>query len=229
MIKGVRNAWGAFWKSLRLKFNPKVDVGHFLTFIALVAGFVGAGINAKVERDIAAKKDAGSGALRVMLHILRERNAPISIDDLYNEFASDKNRELRLDYCETDYHFRNRTIFEAAVYRLDGEHRIRFITPDRIAFRVDGPSHRDANFYPNKADAKQMLSMLNDGLHDPQMHSYELQCVAEACLKLAPGSTHALLRRSLMSTDVRQRWRAAGLVSELLPDDAKLETSSTKK
>ena len=51
-------------------FEPKIDIGHFLTFITLVLGFLGAGYNVLKSWRKKAEEDAKSGALRLLLHIL---------------------------------------------------------------------------------------------------------------------------------------------------------------
>jgi hypothetical protein len=73
-----------------LTFDSTLDVGTFLTFVALVVGFLGWAYKAIKEWRRDARRAAESGALRLLLKILREHYArgagPMSLSELRAEF-----------------------------------------------------------------------------------------------------------------------------------------------
>ena len=210
-----------------LKFEPQIDIGHFLTFITLVVGFLGAGLNAIRSWRKKARKDAESGALRLLLHILRQRGSPISLPDLMEEFELPKRRKLRKTYCGRDWHFKDKTEFEAAVYQLDWEGKIDFVSPEEITFRLD--RHRDVEqrFHPNDRDAEQMLRILRNAAMDPNVNTWDLKDIVDSSMRIAPQATATFLREMLHDSDPAIHGRAAAIIGRFIPD-AFASTSSVQ-
>lgn len=203
-----------------LPFDPKLDVGHFLTSLTLMAGFAWwLYTTTKSWRD-RSRDDARSGALRLILRILRDHGEPIAIDQLREKFHAPELRELRRAYCGRDYCFEDAPSFEAAVYRLDWEGKIDFPSSHEVVFRVDTHSQRPPTFSPTQMDAKHMLSVLQDAINDQHTSAYEVERIAEACMLTAPGETRQLLREHLQSPDPRIARKIAAALVRLLPQHA---------
>jgi hypothetical protein len=185
-----------------LNFEPKIDVGHFLTFITLTVGFLWwlySSIRARREKS---NEDARSGALRLILKILRDHSGPsIHIEQLHRQFHSPDMRDLRKAYCGRDYKFKSMPVFEAAIYRLDWEGKIAFPSSSEIAFRVDKHQGDAPKFVTTCSDRKKMLSILSDLLSRKEPTEWEIESVAETCLLVAPKETTDLLRNALNSPD----------------------------
>src|SRR5262245_51814011 len=114
-----------------LRFEDKVDVGLFLTFVTLIAGFLWWLYTTIRAWRKTGTDEARSGALRLLLRMLRERQgSPASIKSLFEEFHSPNLKALRKAYCRRDFKFKNESTFEAAIYRLDWESKIDFISSD---------------------------------------------------------------------------------------------------
>jgi hypothetical protein len=99
-----------------LTFDHEVDVGMFLTFVTLVFGFLGWGYKTTKEWRRDARREAESGALRLLLKILRERYAadggPISLAELRAQFERPDRKGERQAYCDRDFHFDDDDHFE---------------------------------------------------------------------------------------------------------------------
>jgi hypothetical protein len=113
------------WLS-ELQFDPKVDIGHFLTFLTLLAGFILWLYTTISDRRRRSEDDARSGALRLMLKILREAREPLTTGELFQQFQSNEKRSERKVYCGRDWKFKSETQFETALYRLHWESKIEF-------------------------------------------------------------------------------------------------------
>src|SRR5690349_16760873 len=108
----------------RIKFD-EIDISALLTLITLVGGFIWWAYTTQREWRRKTFDDARSGALRLLLRILREREEThVSLIELHNLFRSPQMKTLRKAYCKRDFRFKNESEFEAAVYRLDWEGKI---------------------------------------------------------------------------------------------------------
>ena len=118
-------------------FKREIDVGHFLTFLTLIAGFGWWLFTTIRSWRKTAEEDARSGALRLLLRLLRDKNgAPVRLSDLFQEFNSAGMKELRKAYCRKKWQFKDEMQFEAAIYRLDWEGKIKFASKDEVCFRL---------------------------------------------------------------------------------------------
>jgi hypothetical protein len=187
-----------------LTFEPKIDIGHFLTFLTLASGFcwwLYSSIRGWREKE---NTEARSGALRLLLRLLRERQQePITLNDLQDLFCRSEYAYLRKAYCGRDYKFKSKAEFETAIYRLDYEGKIDFVTSHSIVFRVDG-CHNTANaFVPSQDDANRAIELLKKVLVDSDASDWDKKDMVETCLKLSPAETHKVLHESINSSDDR--------------------------
>lgn len=201
------------------QFDPQVDVGSFLTFITLVAGFIWWLYTTIKEWRKRADDEARSGALRLLLRILREqKGVPISFTALFEKFKSPELKELRKTYCKRDWGFKNETDFEAAIYRLDWESKIDFVSPHEIIFRFDREQRTPNRFQPSEGDVNQIIAIFRDAIVNPDVDTWELEKLAESCMKIAPEPTAALLRDLLNSQDSQILLRVSSVIGKLLPE-----------
>ena len=198
-----------------VQFKNEIDVGHVLTLIALTAGFIWWVYTTQREWRKKIKDEARSGALRLLLRILREqKGAPISLSGLYEVFKSDDMKSLRKTYCKRDWKFESADEFEAAVYRLDFEGKIYFISPHEIIFRVDQNRIGVGQFNASSDDKTLMLATLRDAIPNPQIDTWQLEKLAESCMRVAPDLTSNLLREGLKSTDSKVRLRVSSIIGK---------------
>src|SRR4051812_10820151 len=99
------------------EFKPQIDIGHFLTFVTLVAGFAWWLYTSIAARRKTAEDEARSGALRLLLRMLRERRGvPATFEALLERFSSPELLQLRRAYCRRDFKFKDGAKFEAVIY-----------------------------------------------------------------------------------------------------------------
>jgi hypothetical protein len=203
---------------LSLSFEPKIDVGHFLTSLTLIAGFfwwLYTSIRGWRQKS---NDEARSGALRLLLKILRDCDGrSMSIDALHETFHASALREQRIAYCGRDYRFKSIPVFEAAIYRLDWEGKVDFPSSNEVVFRVDSHKVQPPRFVPTQADTRRMLAILADLLNKQTPQSWEIEAAAESCMLVAPEATAELLRNSLNAADPNQAQCVLAAMRRLVP------------
>jgi hypothetical protein len=126
-----------------LNFDSTVDVGAFLTFLTLVAGFLAWSVKTVKEWRRDSLKEAQGGALRLLLKILRERyeadQGPVGLEELQAEFSKPARKTDRMAYCDRDFKFRDDSHFEQAIYQLHWESKIDFAAGHQVLFRTARP------------------------------------------------------------------------------------------
>lgn len=200
-----------------LVFEKKVDVGHVLTLLTLVSGFLAWLFATRKQRSAAANEEAKSGALRLLLRLLRARNGPIRLDELRELYNSAGLKDDRVAYCGRNFLFKTKAQFEGAVYRLDWESKTRFVGPDEIAFRIDAASNPRNQFLPDVTDKLRMLTVLKRDLANASINGWEVERMAESCMRVAPVETTDLLREMLRSEDEGLQRRAVQVLRDLVP------------
>lgn len=198
-----------------VQFKNEIDVGHVLTLIALTAGFIWWIYTTQREWRKKTRDEARSGALRLLLRILREqKGTPISLSSLHEVFKSDEMKKLRKTYCKRDWKFESEDEFEAAVYRLDWEGKIYFISPHEIIFRVDQNRVGGGQLNASSDDKNLMLATLKDAIANFEIDTWQLENLAESCMRVAPDLTSNLLRESLKSPDNKIRLRVSSIIGK---------------
>jgi hypothetical protein len=179
---------------LGIDFDRRVDVGTFLTFITLAAGFIGWGIATYRERRRQRIEEAKSGALRLLLRLLRDHGeGAYNVGVLRRDFESPELKARRIAYCGRDFKFKGDEEFEAAIYRLDWEGKIDFVhLPDEIAFRVD--HFRPLERPPFPLGKEEVIEALRHALADPEMERFDLESIARVAFRVAPSEAAALIR-----------------------------------
>lgn len=204
-----------------IEFESKIDIGHFLTFLTLVVGFcwwLYTSVRAWRQKS---NDDARSGALRLLLKILRDHEGkPITIDCLYEQFHSPEMESIRRTYCGRNYRFKTTPLFEAAIYRLDWEGKVDFPSPNEVVFRVDRHVDQAQKFIPTESDKEKMLKTLQRLLADEDLKPWDMERIAESCMRAAPAETAALLREKLHASDPRVSTAVVHVLYRLLPDHA---------
>lgn len=120
-----------------LRYQPDFNLGDILTALTLLGSFIAWVLLTRRQRREQAEERRRSGALRLLLYILRNEAGgnPIRLDDLKARFNRPDMRERRIAYCGRDWQFKDDPTFEAAVYRLDWEGKIDWVGVDQIKFR----------------------------------------------------------------------------------------------
>ena len=204
--------------------KPEIDIGHLLTFVTLLAGFLWWLYTSIREWRRAARKDAESGALRLLLWLLRERQgAPLTLAELRTTFNADDLRTKRVAYCKRNFLFKADDEFERAIYQLDWEGKVDFVGAQAIAFRVDKqpddhpPMSGRRRFSPTPEDVADALRILRQALRDPEAVAWKLRDTARTAYTLAPDETVAGLRIQMKTGDQKAQRVALDLMGELLP------------
>ncbi len=199
-----------------VKFTNVIDVGHILTLIALAAGFLGWIYATQREWRRTTRDDARSGALRLLLRILRQqKGVPISLSTLHENFKSEGMKPLRIAYCKRDWKFKTDADFESAIYRLDWEGKIFFVSQDEILFRVDPNRTGTGQFHANSEDKKFMLQALEGAITNLEINAWDLEKLAQSCMQVAPEPASQLLHDGLKSTNEKVRLRVASIIGKL--------------
>ena len=208
-----------------LPIKPDIDIGHLLTTATLLAGFLWWLFTTVREWRRAARKEAESGSLRLLLWLLRERQgAPIPLLELRAAFNAPGLRSKRKAYCKKDFLFKTDDLFERAIYQLDWEGKIDFHGAQSIAFRVDKTPSDEARvvvqprFTATPEDAVAALRVLTEALRDPDADSWKLRGTARTAFALAPDETAAILRTAMTADNRRSQLVAVDLIGELLPE-----------
>jgi hypothetical protein len=201
-------------------FKEEVDIGHFLTFITLVAGFIWWLYSASKTWREKSLDEARSGALRLLLKIIREApNQRIELQPLYDEFQSDANAKLRRLYCRRRWKYKSFQHFEPAIYRLHYESKINFLSPTLIVFRTERRSYDSwKRFVPTDNDTTAIVAILISLMDDPSPYPSGLPEVAEAAMRLAPNECSKILHDHLAHGDEQVKRRAAMLIGRLVQE-----------
>lgn len=200
-----------------IPFEPRLDIGHFLTFITLLAGFGWWTYSTVRNWRQRAEEEARSGALRLLLYLLREqRGEPIHLDVLFDQFNAPELAARRKAYCKRNWRFESKEQFEAAIYRLDFEGKIDFVGPHEVAFSLDRYDSRERHLQPSNADRNQLLAVLRSDIADPDVSTWDISRIAKELARLAPDETYQILSGALNGTDPEVRRRAAAIMSELV-------------
>ena len=210
-----------------ITFEPKVDIGTFISGIAITAAFLSWAGKSLVSWIRNARKEARSGALRVLLKLLRERSEPVKLKVLYDDYQSDVRKNLRRSYCKQnlfvrDYKFKDEATFEAAIYSLDWEGKIDFNSPNEVSFRLDrryvAPrGSRTLRAAPEIID--KVVATVEAATKDPKTQRYDLDPLFDAVMRLAPERGAALLKAMLDDSDLQTRQRAASMIGRFQAEE----------
>jgi hypothetical protein len=201
-----------------LSLNRQIDIGTFLTFITLVAGFGWWLYSTLKSWHDKGQEEARSGALRLLLKLLRDSpNQRIDLQLLYDKFQSDDNAEARRIYCRRSWKFKSYPNFEGAIYRLHYEGKIDFASPAEITFRTERRYARWKQYLPTEADGKAIVAILVGAMRNPDP-VFGLSDIAEAAMHVDPAACTRILREHLNDADAKIRQRAAMLIGRLVPE-----------
>jgi hypothetical protein len=196
-----------------LNFDDKIDIGHFLTFVTLVAGFVWWLYTTIRAWRKTSNDEARSGALRLLIRMLRERKgSPASFKSLFEEFHSPTRKAQREAYCRRDFKFKSEDTFEAAIYRLDWEGKIDFVSSDEIVFRVDRYRSQGSYLTPTGSDRSKVVDILKSGFTDTNFNVWDLEKIAQTAMRIAPEQASTAIHEMLENPDVAVQRRAAAIL-----------------
>jgi hypothetical protein len=201
-----------------VEFDPTVDAAAFLTFLALVAGFLGWAFKAIKEWRRDSAREAESGALRLLLKILREhRGQPVSPAGLRRDFELPGRADERRAYCGRDYRFKTDSDFDRAIYQLHWESKIDFTRRDEVVFRTRFEDRLSEPPPPPDVDRDTLLDALRHDLGDPQSASHQTDALVRLGMHVDPEATRQLLEDALSSThEPDERRSLLSLVSHMI-------------
>lgn len=209
---------GGGWDGISLwgwTFKREIDLGNFLTVLTLAGGIATWFFATLKDRHKKRREDARSGALRLLLKILRENATPIQLPTLRRTFESPEYKKFREGYCGEDFQFKDESEFESAVYRLEWEGKVDFLSPNEIAFRLRekfAPSVKPTiTVAPDKS---QIIAIFRRALDDDKTQLWDLEPLAEAALRWDPDVTSKLLKDALAEENIFTQRKAAGLLSK---------------
>jgi hypothetical protein len=200
------------------RFKREIQIGDAFTSATLLAGFLGFLIATIKDRRKKAKDESESGALRLILKLLRDNPGSMKLDKLKGLFDTPETKELRKAYCARDFKFKNSTTFEAAVYRLHYEGKIDFVSSDEIAFRVH--ERFDNNPSPSMDIAPPSLTMFTifkDVFLDQRTNAWELEPLARSALVYDREVTSQFLAESAKNPDIGVQRRLAVVLAKFPP------------
>jgi hypothetical protein len=214
----------------RWRIKKELDVGHLLTLMTVAAGFVlWVWTTIKTRKD-KANEDARGGALRLLLYLLRERGGIIDLQELRERYNDPNLKRMRLAYSHKDYLFTDNTKFEAAIYRLDYESKIEFVSPQQIRFRVHTPYQPyQGDRLPSSAEKTYVLEILlkelSTGLEN-KSPIYDLEAFVQAALRLSGQETYEVLQAALHEPDPEIQKLAAILIGRYSPGSSATSVQS---
>lgn len=101
---------------MQVTVNKEIDLGHLLTIVTILGGIIAWAISEWKRRYAEQREYTKSGAVRLILRLLRERGKPIvETNELFNQYNSKGNKALRKDYCRMNFRFRDYPHFEGAL------------------------------------------------------------------------------------------------------------------
>ena len=201
-----------------LPIKPEIDIGHFLTFVTLVAGFGWWLVTTIHTWRKASLTEAKSGALRFLLWILRENaDRAMPLAELRDKFNAPDKKARRKAYCGRNYRFANEHEFEAAVYRLDWEGHIDFVGPNAIQFRVDRPAHEaEGKLLLDANESARIVAVFESALNDSSKDRWNLVSLAQSAFRVRPDETRQIVQSALNNSDARKNERAVEILGHLV-------------
>lgn len=211
---------------LGLALKEEVDLGHLFTALTLIAGFTWWLVTTVRQIRRESMREAESGALRVLLWILRNNGGePMSIQGLRDEFNAPSQRERRLASCRRKFTFDTDEAFDRALYQLDWEGKIDFIGANAVAFRIDrhpediiNDAQRRRGLVSNDlktAAREHIFSQLVEALKEPATAVWDVTDLADAALKLDATECERVLQSSLVEQDPKVARKAAQVIARL--------------
>jgi hypothetical protein len=206
-------------KTDRWRFKHEVQIGDFLTSVTLMAGFSGFLIATIKDRRKKAQDEERSGALRLLLKILRENHGPMELVDLRRVFEATETKGLREAYCGKRFSLDNKNnSFEALVYRLHWEGKVDFLPGDKITFRL--LERFDSGARPTTAvvpPSSETFTIFKNAFLDPKTEMRILQDLAHSSLTYDRKETSQFLAESAKSPDRETQHRAVILLGKFAP------------
>lgn len=199
------------------RLKHEVQIGDALTSLTLLAGFTGFLLTVVQDRRKKNREDARSGALRLMLKILRENHGPMRIEDLKRAFESSGGKSLRKAYCGEDFKFTSNNSFEGAVYRLHWEGKIDFVSGDEVMFRVHERLNQSRPGMTISPSPDLIVSVFQKAFADPKIAIWELEPLAASAFVYDPQAASVFLTQSLNSSDLELQRRASFLAGKFPP------------
>lgn len=197
-VLGVRSV-------LDLTFDETIDAGAFLTFLTIVTGFLAWSYKTVKEWRRDARREAESGALRLLLKILRERyeedQGPIALSDLHAEFERPERMSERKAYCGREFRFKDDPDFEQAIYQLQWESKIDFAAGHRILFRTARPGDPPRPRLHMQFEPDLVLSAFKAAIADDRRSEFELERLGRLAVAANPIGTRDAMELAISSAN----------------------------
>ena len=199
--------------------KKEVAVGDLLTSFTILASFIGWLIATTTKNSEKKRDENKSGALRFLLKLLREKeNKVFTFDELKVEFESVTRKEERQLYCGKNFKYKSQSEFEAAIYRLDWEMKIEFITTNEIKFKVDRKSNPSliSTFKELGNDKmKEILIELLDKIKNNQILNYNEERAIESLNYIFPKEIKESLIQLIDTSEGESRLTAVKLLTQI--------------
>jgi hypothetical protein len=145
--------------------KTEIDLGHLLTLITVCGGIIAWAITQYKSRKREIIDYAHGGAIRLLLRILRKSEANVfSAHKLYDLYQSPENKMLRKEYCKINFRFTNYPQFEAALYGIEEEGKIRYDGKDMIIYKqrekIQSEIETISKMQLNEKDKQSILDIL---------------------------------------------------------------------
>lgn len=206
-----------------LAINTEIDLGHLLTIVT-VLGAILAWFLSRWRERIREKNDyARSGALRLILRLLRDKNENIvSAQQLFERFYSDDSKRLRKEYCHKNFLFKDRRQFDGALYRLEDEGKVRFDGDDTVVYRyqekMSDTLDRANRMQLLNEDLERIYRTFIEGFDNYEIRIWDLKDLARVVNRIRPKELHEFLREKLSSESWKVRARATEIIEIVLPE-----------
>lgn len=203
-------------------FDSKIDLGHFLTFLTILGGLI-AWFIAQLRSRARGREDyARSGALRLILRLLRDQSETVvSASALYERYQSPSTLTMRKEYCRYDFRFKDRPQFDGALYRLEDEGKVRFDGLDMVVYRhqermLDAMNPANPMVLADE-DVARIMTTFTDGFRNLEVSAWDIKDLARVANRLRPAEVQEFLRKALVSSNWVERARATAIIEIMLP------------
>lgn len=197
--------------------GPALDTAAVIAVVTLVFGILSWTYQQWREWRRREYDRGRNGALRLLLKLLREASedgqSEVPLKRLHEKFAAPELRDTRKAYCyDPNYAFEDEPDFEAAVYSLQWEGKVDFVSADSVAIRI---ARQINTGQVSWLDADQVLEAFRASLTDTEINELTVKALGRLAARVDLERTRQFLRVELSrSANGDERTRAVLLTIE---------------
>jgi len=199
----------------------EIDLGHLLTLITVCGGIIAWAITQYKSRKREIIDYAHGGAIRLLLRILRNsEDNVVSSHKLYELYQSPENKRLRKEYCKINFRFKDYPQFEAALYGIEEEGKIRYDGNDTVVYKqrekIQSDMETTSKMQLNDTDKQNILKTFYDGFENNKIDVWNIREITRIANKINPNAVQRLLREKSTSDNWEIRSRTIKIIDEII-------------